>query len=175
MTQPKIRPATAADIPAITAIYRPSVLHGTASFELEPPDETEMARRFEQITRDGFPYLAATLDGTVAGYAYVNHYRTRPAYRFVVEDSIYVDPACQRMGVGRVLLDALIVAATARGYRQIIAVIGDSQQMSSIAVHRACGFTFCGTLHAVGWKFDRWLDSVYMQRAIGGGETSPPV
>jgi L-amino acid N-acyltransferase YncA len=166
-----IRPARVADIPAITAIYRPAVLHGTATFELDPPDEAEMLRRFQQITGDSFPYLVAERDGRLAGYAYVNHYRARPAYRFAVEDSIYIDPAAQRGGIGRALLAKLIDASEASGYRQMIAVIGDSRQWGSIAIHRAAGFTFSGTIHAVGYKFDRWLDSVIMQRPLGPGDT----
>jgi L-amino acid N-acyltransferase YncA len=169
-----IRPARPADIPAIAAIYAPAVMHGTASFELEPPDDADMLRRFEQITGGSFPYLAATRDDKLLGYAYVNHYRTRPAYRFVVENSIYVEPLAQGQGIGGRLLAALIAASTERGFRQMIAVIGDSQQTGSIALHRAAGFTFCGTLHSVGFKFDRWIDSVYMQRALGTGDTTPP-
>ncbi len=168
-----IRPAAPADIAAITAIYAPAVLTGTASFELEPPNAAEMRARFEAITRDGFPYLVAERDGAIAGYAYVNHYRTRPAYRFAVEDSIYVAQDMQGQGVGKALLAELITASEARGSRQMIAVIGDSLQLGSIALHRAAGFTFCGTLHAVGYKFGRWIDSVLMQRALGPGETTP--
>lgn len=168
-----IRPARPSDIPAIAAIYAPAVVHGTASFELDPPDDAEILRRFDQITGSGFPYLAATREEKLLGYAYVNHYRTRPAYRFVVENSIYVDPAVQGQGIGGMLLAALIETATARGFRQMIAVIGDSQQAGSIALHRSAGFTFCGTLHSVGFKFGRWIDSVYMQRALGPGDTTP--
>jgi L-amino acid N-acyltransferase YncA len=122
-----VRPATAADIAAITTIYRPAVLHGTATFEIEPPDEAEMLRRFEAITGSGYPYFVAELDGRIMGYAYVNAYRTRPAYRFTVEDSIYIDPAAQGKGIGRVLLQRLIEASTAKGYRLMVAVIGDSK------------------------------------------------
>ena len=163
-----------ADIPAITAIYRPSVLTGTATFELEPPDEAEMARRFEAIVGAGYPYLVAESSGTIAGYAYANVYRTRPAYRFSVEDSVYVDPQAHGQGVGRALLDELLTESADRGYRQMIAVIGDSRQAASINLHRAAGFTFSGTIHAVGFKFGRWLDSVIMQRALGDGDSTPP-
>lgn len=169
-----IRPASPADIPAITAIYRPAVVHGTASFELEPPDEAEMRRRFAAITADGFPYIVAERDGHVVGYAYVSHYRTRPAYRFSVENSVYVSGEAQGSGIGRALLDELVVRATACGFRQMIAVIGDSMQIASIALHRSAGFTFCGTIHSVGYKFGRWLDSVIMQRGLGAGDTEPP-
>ena len=168
-----IRPATKLDIPAIVGIYAPAVLSGTATFELEPPSPAEMLERLEAIVGAGYPYLVADRDGHVAGYAYVNVYRPRPAYRFAVEDSIYVAADAQGQGIGRQLLDALIEASTARGYRQMIAVIGDSRQAGSIALHRAAGFTFSGTLHSVGFKFGRWLDSVQMQRALGPGDTTP--
>ncbi len=168
-----IRPAATADIPAITAIYTPAVLHGTATFEIDPPSEAEMLQRMEVISAAGFPYLAAERAGQVIGYAYVNLHRTRSAYRFVVEDSIYVAEAAQREGVGRALLDALILASEERGFRQMIAVIGDSRQFGSIALHRSAGFSFAGTLHSVGFKFGRWIDSVTMQRPLGSGDTTP--
>jgi len=169
-----IRAATVEDIPAITAIYRPAVIEGTASFELEPPDEAEMRRRFAAIAGDGYPYIVAERGGRIVGYAYVNAYRPRPAYRYSVEDSIYVAADAQRLGAGRALLAELIVQATARGYRQMIAVIGDSGQVGSIGLHRAHGFTFSGTIHSVGYKHGRWLDSVLMQRALGPGDTTTP-
>jgi len=169
-----IRPAIEADIPAIAAIYRPSVLTGTASFEIDPPDEAEMGRRFQAVVSAGYPYLVAEMDGRVAGYAYANAYRTRPAYRWSVEDSIYVDPARQGHGAGRALLAELVTISTAKGYRQMIAVIGDSGQAASIGLHRALGFTFCGVIHSVGFKHGRWLDSVIMQRALGPGDATPP-
>jgi phosphinothricin acetyltransferase len=169
-----IHPPTPADIPAITAIYRPAVLEGTASFELEPPDEAEMRRRLEAIVGAGFPYIVAKADERVLGYAYANAYRSRPAYRFSVEDSIYVASFAQRLGIGRHLLDELIALATAKGFRQMIAVIGDSGQAASIGLHQAAGFTFCGTIRSVGFKHGRWLDSVLMQRALGPGDTTAP-
>ena len=168
-----IRTASAGDIAAITGIYGPAVEHGTASFELEPPSQAEMLRRFTDITAAGYPYLVAEQDAAVVGYAYVNAYRTRAAYRFAVEDSIYVSPSAQGKGIGRALLAALIEASEARGYRQMIAVIGDSRQFGSIALHRSAGFVFSGTLHSVGYKFGRWLDSVNMQRALGPGDSAP--
>ena len=174
MTALGIRAATAADIAAITAIYRPAVLHGTASFEIDPPGEAEMARRFEAITGAGFPYLVAEQAGAIVGYAYANAFRPRPAYRFTVEDSIYVAPETKGRGVGRALLDRLIVITTGAGYRQMIAVIGDSAQAPSIQLHRRAGFHFAGTYHAVGFKHGRWLDSVLMQRALGTGDHEPP-
>jgi L-amino acid N-acyltransferase YncA len=174
MTKLLLRPATAADIAAIAAIYAPAVLHGTASFELDPPDEAEMLRRFTSVTDAGYPYFVGTLEGRVVGYAYANAYRTRPAYRFTVEDSVYIAPESQGKGVGRLLLKALIEASTARGYRLMVAVIGDSRNHASITLHRNAGFTFCGTIHSVGYKFGRWLDSVIMELPLGDGDRSGP-
>ena len=171
---PFIRAASQADISAITRIYADAVEHGTASFELEPPSEAEMARRMQELTDNGFPYLAADVDGTLAGYAYAGPYRARPAYRFTVENSVYVAPEAQGRGVGRALLKALIEAAERSGYRQMIAVIGDSGQTASIALHAALGFAYVGTLPHVGFKFGRWLDTVLMQRSLGSGSTSAP-
>jgi L-amino acid N-acyltransferase YncA len=171
---PAIRSVTPADIAAITAIYRPAVLTGTASFELEPPGEDEMLRRLHAITDAGYPYFVAELDGRVAGYAYVNAYRTRPAYRFTVEDSVYVAPDAQGKGVGRTLLDRLIATCRDDGFRLMIAVIGDSAQFASISLHRCAGFRFCGTVHSVGYKFGRWLDSVIMELPLGEGDASVP-
>jgi phosphinothricin acetyltransferase len=150
MTQATLRAATAGDIAAIAAIYRPAVLHGTASFEVEPPDEAEMLRRFEAIAAPGYPYFVAELDGQVVGYAYASAYRTRPGYRFTVEDSIYIAPEAQGKGIGALLLKALIDACLARGDRLMVAVIGDSRNYASITLHRSAGFTFCGTIHSVG-------------------------
>jgi L-amino acid N-acyltransferase YncA len=174
MSSVSIRPATPADVPAITRIYAHAVMHGTATFELEPPDEAEMARRMTALFEAGFPYLVAEIGGALAGYAYANHYRTRPAYRFTVEDSIYIDPGAQRRGVGRALLAQLIEECERRGFRQMVAVIGDSAQMPSIELHRALGFRMIGAVENVGFKFDRWLDSVLMQRALGPGSTTKP-
>jgi len=169
-----IRPATPADIPAITRIYADAVQHGTASFELEPPDEAEMTRRQNALLDGGFPYLVAERDGAVLGYAYAGPYRARPAYRFSVENSIYVAADAHRRGVGRALMDRLIAESETRGYRLMIAVIGDSAQTSSIALHRAAGFRLVGAFEGVGYKFDRWLDTVLMQRALGKGTSAPP-
>jgi L-amino acid N-acyltransferase YncA len=169
-----VRPVCDADIPAIVAIYAHAVLHGTASFELEPPDETEMALRVRAVVDAGFPYLVAEKDGCVLGYAYAGLYRTRPAYRNSIENSVYVAPDAHRLGVGRALLSELIDIATRAGFRQMIAVIGDSGNAGSIRLHRALGFTFSGTIHSVGYKHGRWLDSVIMQRALGPGDASPP-
>jgi L-amino acid N-acyltransferase YncA len=171
---PTIRPATNADIPAITRIYTHAVEHGTASFELTPPNETEMARRMAELLDNGYPYLAAEADGELAGYAYAGPYRARPAYRFTVENSVYIAPHSHRRGIGRALLKALIEAAEAGGFRQMIAVIGDSKQTGSIALHAALGFRHAGILRDVGFKHGRWLDSVLMQRALGKGSTTDP-
>ena len=174
MPKLSIRPAEDADIGAITRIYAHAVRFGTASFELEPPDETEMARRRQVIVEAGYPYLVAQADGAVLGYAYAGAYRARPGYRFSVENSIYVAPEAQRRGIGRALLDRLIQEAEQRGFRQMIAVIGDSAQTASIAVHDAAGFALIGTLRSVGFKHGCWLDTVLMQRPLGRGDSSAP-
>jgi len=174
MNDISIRPATPADIPAITRIYAHAVRHGTASFEYDPPDEAEMARRQRALLEGGYPYLVAGIGGAVAGYAYAGPYRTRPAYRYTVENSIYIAPEAHRRGLGRALLDRLIAECEARNYRLMIAVIGDSAQTPSIELHRAAGFKMVGAFEAVGYKFDRWLDSVLMQRPLGKGASAPP-
>jgi len=174
MNELSIRPAGLDDIAAITRIYAEAVRHGTASFELDPPDQDEMARRFAELRGGGFPYLVAENAGSVAGYAYAGPYRARPAYRFTVEDSIYIAADSQRRGIGRALLDRLILEVEGRGFRQMIAVIGDSNQPASIGLHAAAGFRIVGTFDAVGFKFDRWLDTVLMQRPLGAGATAAP-
>jgi phosphinothricin acetyltransferase len=174
MSSLSIRPARLADIPAITRIYAHSVETGTASFELEAPDEAEMSRRMQALLDGGFPYVVADIDGALAGYAYAGPYRPRKAYRFSVEDSIYIDPTAQRRGIGRALLQRLIEECERRGFRQMIAVIGDSAQTPSIELHRAAGFRLIGNIENVGYKFDRWLDSVLMQRPLGPGATTKP-
>ena len=173
MSTLEIRPATAADLPAITEIYDHAVRHGTATFELTPPDLAEMSRRFGVLREGGYPYLAAASDGRVIGYAYAGAYRPRPAYRFTVENSIYLQPAIHRRGIGMQLLQRLIAELEERGYRQMIAVIGDSANAGSIGVHTRCGFQMVGTHPGVGFKFGRWLDTVMMQRALGEGATTP--
>ena len=169
-----LRPATTADLPAIGAIYGHHVLTGLASFETEAPAVAEMTRRFEAIAGAGYPYLIAEQHGRVLGYAYANVYRTRPAYRFTVENSIYVAHPAVGRGIGRALLLRLIDDCAALGYRQMLAVIGDSGNAASIGLHRACGFEMKAVLDAVGFKFGRWVDSVLMQRALGDGAQSPP-
>ncbi len=161
-----VRPALAADLDAVTAIYREHVLHGSASFEITPPDVAEISRRHGAIVAEGLPYLVAELEGGIAGYAYAGPYRPRPAYRFTVEDSVYLGPGMQGRGIGRALLAALIEACRRAGRRQMIAVIGDSANVASIGLHTALGFRHVGTLTDVGFKHDRWLDSVIMQRSL---------
>jgi len=170
-----IRPTTTDDLPAITEIYEHAVRYGTATFELIPPDLTEMTRRFGALMEGGFPYFSATIEGRVIGYAYAGAYRPRPAYRFTVENSVYLQPSTHRRGVGLRLLQRLIAECEARGYRQMIAVIGDSANAGSIGVHTKCGFRMIGTHPDVGFKFGRWLDTVMMQRALGDGGTTLPV
>jgi L-amino acid N-acyltransferase YncA len=169
-----IRPCTVGDLAAVTVIYRHAVMTGTASFELEPPDEAEMLRRFDALAAGHHPYLVAEQAGVVAGYAYAGPYRARPAYRGTVENSVYVAPERHGRGIGAALLSALIEAAEAGGFRQIVAVIGDSDNAASIGLHARQGFEMVGTLRAVGWKRGRWLDTVLMQRALGDGDGTPP-
>jgi len=174
MSFAEIRPATEADLPFVTAIYEHAVRFGTATFELIPPDLAEMTRRFRGLADGGFPYLVGLLDGRVVGYAYAGPYRPRPAYRFTVENSVYLDPAVHRRGVGLRLMERLIAECEARGYRQMIAVIGDSANAGSVGVHSRTGFEMIGTHPNVGFKFGRWLDTVMMQRALGEGATTLP-
>ena len=169
-----IRPAVAADISAITQIYAHAVAHGTATFELEPPDEAEMTRRQAALIAGGYPYLVAELAGAVVGFAYAGPYRARPAYDWTVEDSIYVASEFHHKGIGRSLLVRLVAEAQTCGFRQMIAVIGNSAQIASIALHEAAGFTLIGTMRSVGFKHGKWLDTVLMQRALGNGDATPP-
>lgn len=169
-----VREAREADLPALHAIYAHHVLTGTASFETVPPTLEDMAARRAAVRAQGLPYLVATLDGAVAGYCYAAAYRPRPAYRFTVEDSVYVADGLGGRGVGTALLGALITACAAGPWRQMVAVIGDSANAGSIALHRRHGFAPVGTLHAVGFKFGRWIDSVLMQRPLGPGDSRPP-
>lgn len=174
MTEVRIRDAVAADIPAIAAIYGHHVRHGLASFEEEPPPAEEMARRHAETTGRGYPYLVAEADGAVAGYAYAGPYRTRPAYRHSVENSVYLAPGRERAGIGSRLLAELIRRCEAAGFRQMVAVIGDSANASSIGLHARHGFRHAGVLTAIGYKHGRWVDSVLMQRALGPGDTTNP-
>ena len=170
----RLRPAAPGDASAIQAIYAHYVINGLASFEIDPPDEAEMAARMERITQAGYPYIIAESEGTVAGYAYASSYRARPAYRHTVEDSVYVAPAFTGQGIGRLLLEDLVRRATAAGFRQMIAVIGDSGNRPSIRLHESCGFARAGVLTNVGWKHERWVDTVIMHRALGSGADTPP-
>lgn len=169
-----LRPSTEADVPAITGIYRQAVLHGTGTFELDPPDEDEITRRRADVLSKGLPWLVAQAGQDILGYAYANQFRPRPAYRYFLEDSIYLAPGAQGRGIGRLLLAELCARCTAQGARQMLAVIGDSANAASIGVHRACGFEHTGLLRSSGWKFGRWLDVVLMQRTLGPGQASPP-
>lgn len=174
MTAFEIRTVTPDDMPAIHNIYCESVLHDTASWELEPPDATEMRRRAEAVLAQSYPYLVAVMAGQVAGYAYASSFRTRPGYRYTVEDSVYVDDAYQRQGIAHGLLTALIEGCTARGYRQMVAVIGGSERTASIALHQKLGFVQVGLLPNLGLKHGQWLDCVLMQRVLGEGHGNIP-
>jgi phosphinothricin acetyltransferase len=169
-----LRSAEDRDVARITEIYAHHVLTGFASFEVVPPDAAEIARRRGDVLARGLPYLVAEFGGAVVGYAYAAPYRLRPAYRYTVEDSIYVDRGALGRGVGRRLLERLISDCTAGGYRQMIAVIGDSANRASIALHEACGFARAGLLPSVGFKLGRWVDSVLMQRPLGAGDATLP-
>ncbi len=169
-----IRDSRDDDLPAVQAIYARHVERGTASFELEAPTLDDMRCRRDDVLANGFPYLVAELDGRIAGYAYVNHFRARPAYRYLVENSIYLDDALRGRGIGKKLMVVLIDRCTALGLRQMLAVIGDSANTGSIGLHASCGFRFAGVMQASGWKHGRWLDTVLMQRDLGLGGREPP-
>ncbi|NVO13578.1 MAG: N-acetyltransferase family protein [Rhodoplanes sp.] len=169
-----LRDCTPSDIAAVTAIYAHAVRHGRASFEVDPPDATEMARRRDAVLTGGFPYLVAEIGGAVVGYAYAGAYRSRPAYAGTVESSVYVTPRLQARGIGGALLAELVDEAAARGFRQMVAVIGDSANAASVRLHARAGFRLVGTLASVGWKHGVWLDTVLMQRPLGDGDRSPP-
>ena len=175
MSNITIRPATVADLEGITDIYADAVTQGTASYELEPPSRAEMGARFDSLTAGGFPYLVAEKDGSLLGYAYAGAFRPRPAYRFIVEDSVYVAPDAKGHGVGLLLMQALIEACRVAGFRQIIAVIGDGHADSaSVRLHEKLGFRHSGRLEGSGYKHSRWLDTVFMQLSLNGGATAPP-
>jgi len=165
-----VRPSIAEDVLPVSLIYSHHVRHGTATFEVTPPDIEEMARRRASVLAAGLPFLIAERQGAIVGYAYANLYRPRPAYRFTVEDSIYLDPDSVGKGIGRLLLSALINECELGPWRQMIAVIGDSGNIPSIRLHEALGFCQTGVFRAVGWKFERWLDTVLMQRSLGSGD-----
>lgn len=169
-----IRPSSAADLTVITQIYGSAVTSGTGTFELEPPDGADMAQRRDDVLAKGLPWLVAERGGALLGYAYANHFRPRLAYRFCLEDSIYLAPQAQGQGVGRLLLAELMAQCEARGARQMLAVIGDAANLGSIAVHRACGFLPVGVFKSAGWKFERWLDVVLMQKGLGDAAATAP-
>jgi phosphinothricin acetyltransferase len=170
----KIRASQTTDIGAITTIYRHHVLYGTGTFEIDPPSAEDMESRRQDVLSKGLPYLVMEDATGVIGFAYCNWFKPRPAYRFSAEDSIYVAPSVHGRGLGRLLLCELIAQAERAGVRKLIAVIGDSSNLGSIGVHRSCGFQPVGTLANCGWKFDRWLDVVMMDRELGGGAATPP-
>lgn len=175
MSAHALRPAVADDIPAIARIYEHAVLNGTASFELDPPSQAEMLARFETLTRQSYPYIVACDgSGAVVGYAYAGPFRARPAYRWSVEDSIYVHPDAKGQGLGLILLERLLELCEAAGFRQMIAVIGGSDHTPSIRVHEKAGFERIGVFKGSGFKFGRWLDTLLMQRSLGDGRETPP-
>ncbi|MBB1077066.1 N-acetyltransferase family protein [Rhodoferax sp. 4810] len=172
---PSIRPSQTTDIAQITAIYTHHVLHGTGTFEIDPPRELEMLQRRDDVLSKGLPYLVAVEGDQVLGYAYCNWFKPRPAYRFSAEDSIYLAPQAAGSGLGRALLAELCSQAERAGVRKLIAVIGDSANLGSIGVHRSAGFSHVGRLASCGWKFERWLDVVLMDKALGVGDTVAPL
>jgi L-amino acid N-acyltransferase YncA len=171
---PLIRPSTEQDIPAITAIYGEHVLHGTGTFEIDPPTEADMMARRADVLAKSLPYLVVEAAGQVLGFAYCNWFKPRPAYRFSAEDSIYMAPNAHRQGLGRALLAELSVQAERAGVRKLIAVIGDSANAGSVGLHHALGFSHVGTIAACGWKFERWLDIVLMEKPLGLAHTQAP-
>lgn len=171
---PIIRPSRDEDLDAITRIYGHHVLNGTGTFETTPPTVADMTTRRADVLGKGLPWLVAEDDGQVLGFAYGNWFKPRPAYRFSVEDSIYMDPAAHRKGLGRALLAELLAVLERTGTRKVMAVIGDSNNAGSIGVHRALGFELVGVVQSCGWKFDRWLDIVMMQKTLGAGDSTPP-
>jgi len=171
---PLIRPSRDEDLPALTAIYGHHVLHSTGTFETEPPSVADMTARRADVLSKGLPYLVAEEDGRIAGFAYGNWFKPRPAYRYSVEDSIYLAPDQHRKGLGRALLTELLARCEAAGIRKMMAIIGDSANAGSVGVHLALGFTQVGIVESCGWKFGAWRDIVIMQKTLGVGDTQPP-
>ncbi|MCB1419117.1 MAG: N-acetyltransferase [Notoacmeibacter sp.] len=170
-----IRPVMPSDLPAVTAIYAEAVANGTATYELEAPDLSEMTARHDALLAQGYPYFVAEEDGTVLGYAYAGPFRARRAYRFMAEDSIYLSPGARGKGLGRRLLDRLVAQCDAQGFRQVVAVIGDgSNNHASVQLHAAAGFRHSGVLEGSGYKHGRWLDTTFMQISLNGGADSDP-
>lgn len=174
MSAPLIRPSTDADLPAITRIYGHHVLHGTGTFETTPPTEADMASRRADVLGKGLPWLVLEQDGQILGYAYGNWFKPRPAYRYSVEDSIYMAPEAGGKGLGRALLAELLAQLERGGTRKVMAIIGDSANAGSVGVHRTLGFSHVGTVASCGWKFDRWLDIVIMEKTLGAGDSTRP-
>ena len=170
-----IRPSSEQDIYAVAAIYSHHVLHGTGTFETEPPSDADIAGRRADVLSRGLPYLVAVQDGKIAGFAYANWFKPRPAYRYSIEDSIYLAPGLQRKGLGRALLAELLARCEAAGIRKVMAIIGDSANAGSVGVHLAAGFTRVGVVEDCGWKFGVWRDIVIMQKNLGSGATQPPL
>jgi L-amino acid N-acyltransferase YncA len=171
---PLIRPSRDEDIPAITAIYRHHVLTGTGTFEIDPPSESDMLSRRADVLAKGLPYLVVEEDGQVLGFAYCNWFKPRPAYRFSAEDSIYMAADAHHKGLGKALMAELCAQAERAGVRKFLAVIGDSGNAGSIGVHRSVGFTHVGIIQSCGWKFERWLDVVMMEKTLGAGDRTSP-
>ncbi len=172
---PDIRDFQPADLPAITDIYRDAVLNGSGSYEIEPPDIEEMTRRFTAFREQGFPILVAQEGGRLLGYAYISYFRTRPAYRWLAEDSIYIAPDAKGRGVGKLLLGELITRATTLGFRQLLAVVGDGEHnIGSVRLHERLGFRHCGRIEGSGFKHGRWLDTVLMQLSLNDGSSTEP-
>lgn len=170
-----IRPASGADLPTIAAIYSDAVTTGTASYELEPPSEAEMAARFDALAAGSYPFFVAESPDGILGYAYAGPFRPRRAYRFMVEDSIYLAPSAQGHGIGRLLLSALVEECLRLGFRQMVAVIGDGKRnQASVRLHESLGFRQSGILEGSGFKHGRWLDTVFMQLSLNDGTASPP-
>ena len=174
MSKPQIRDAEIGDLEAVQAIYAHHVRNGLASFEENPPDLEEIKRRFDEVSRQELPYLVALLDGVVRGYAYAGRYRTRPAYRYTLEDTVYVEPGFEGRGIGSALLCELINQCERLGYRRMVAVIGDSANWASIRLHERLGFRKCGLIPSVGFKLGRWVDSVLLDRPLGPGDETLP-
>ena len=172
---PLIRPSNENDVLAITAIYRHHVLHGTGTFEIDPPSQDDMAARRSDVLAKGLPYLVMEEQGQIWGFAYCNWFKPRPAYRFSAEDSIYMAPDAHSRGLGRALLAELCTSAERAGVRKLIAVIGDSANAGSVGLHQRVGFRHVGTIASCGWKFDRWLDIVLMEKPLGFADSRPPV
>lgn len=170
----RLHPATESDIPAITALYATEVNDHVATYEYDVPDEAEMLRRMRDVVAHGFPYLVAEFEGRFAGYAYASAYRTRIGYRWTVEDTVYIEPAMQGRGIGSALLGQLIDECEARGFRQMVAVIGEPANAASVKLHERFGFSTVGIFRGLGRKHGRWLDTVQMQRALGAGDAEAP-